>query len=66
MDELLDMVVNDASASDITDKIKDILYTKSSERIDGMNANVGGRSQYVAFISAKSCAGLPSTRRCIQ
>ena len=40
MDELLDMVVNDASASDITDKIKDILYTKSSERIDGMKPSV--------------------------
>ena len=40
MDELLDMVVNDASASDITDKIKDILYTKSSERIDGMKPTV--------------------------
>lgn len=40
MDELLDMVVNDASASDITDKIKDMLYTKSSGKIEGLRPDV--------------------------
>ncbi len=34
MDELLDMVVTDESPSQISDKIKDILYAKSAERVD--------------------------------
>ena len=40
MDELLDMVVNDASPSDVSDKIKDILYTKSSEKIEGIRPEI--------------------------
>ena len=34
MDELMDMMVDDASASQISDKIKDLLYAKSAERVD--------------------------------
>ena len=34
MEELLDMIVTDESPSQISDKIKDLLFTKSSERID--------------------------------
>tara|TARA_A100001201_G_C3996321_1_gene173160 strand:- start:393 stop:629 length:237 start_codon:yes stop_codon:yes gene_type:complete len=34
MDELMDMMVSDESASQISDKIKDILYGKAAERID--------------------------------
>ena len=34
MDELMDMMVDDASASQISDKLKDLLYTKSAERVD--------------------------------
>ena len=30
----MDMMVDDASASQISDKIKDILYAKSAERVD--------------------------------
>ena len=34
MDDLLDMIASDDSPSQISDKIKDILFTKSSEKID--------------------------------
>ena len=34
MDELMDMMVDDASASQISDKIKDLLYAKSAERVE--------------------------------
>ena len=40
MDELLDMVVNDASPAEVTDKIKDILYTKSSEKIETLRPDI--------------------------
>ena len=30
----MDMMVDDASASQISDKLKDLLYTKSAERVD--------------------------------
>ena len=32
----MDMMVADASASDISDKIKEILYTKSAEKVDAV------------------------------
>ena len=41
MDDLMDMMVADASASDISDKIKEILYTKSAERIETARPRVG-------------------------
>jgi hypothetical protein len=34
MDELMDMIVSDESPSQISDKIKDILFAKSAEKID--------------------------------
>ena len=34
MDELMDMIAADDSASQVSDKIKDILYAKSSQRVD--------------------------------
>ena len=34
MDELMDMMVDDASASQISDKMKDLLFEKSAERVD--------------------------------
>ena len=36
MEELVNMIATDASAADISDQIKDILYAKSAERIDGL------------------------------
>jgi len=34
MDELMDMIVSDESPSQISDKIKDILFSKAAERVD--------------------------------
>lgn len=36
MEELIDLVATDASASDISAKIKELLFAKSSERIEAM------------------------------
>jgi|TARA_Y100000004_G_scaffold59917_1_gene66810 hypothetical protein len=40
MDELMDMMVSDESPSQISDKIKDILYGKAAERIDAFRPMV--------------------------
>ena len=34
MDDLLDMIAADESPSQISDKIKELLFTRSSEKID--------------------------------
>lgn len=34
MDDLLDMIATDESPSQISDKIKDLLFAKTSERVD--------------------------------
>ena len=34
MDELLDMIITDGSPSQISDTIKDLLFSKTSERVD--------------------------------
>ena len=34
MDDLLDMIIADESPSQVSDKIKELLFTKSAERID--------------------------------
>jgi hypothetical protein len=34
MDELMDMIAADDSASQVSDKIKDILYAKSADEIE--------------------------------
>ena len=34
MEDVIDLIATDASASDISDKIKSILYTKAAERIE--------------------------------
>ena len=40
-DDLMDMMVDDASSAAISDKIKEILYTKSAEKIDAARPLVG-------------------------
>ena len=40
MDELLDMIATDASATDISDSIKDTLYAKAAERINSQRPDV--------------------------
>ncbi len=50
MDELLDMIIADESPSQISDKIKDILFTKSAEKIDSFRPEIAaglfGEDQY--------------------
>ena len=40
MDELMDMIASDEAPSQISDKIKDLLFTKSAERVDGFRPEV--------------------------
>ena len=40
MDELLDMIATDKSASDISDSIKDTLYSKAAERIQAQKPSI--------------------------
>ncbi len=40
MEDLIDLIATDGSASDVSDRIKDILYAKSAERIDQLKAPV--------------------------
>ena len=40
MDELLDMIATDASATDISDSIKDTLYAKAAERIHSQRPDI--------------------------
>ena len=40
MEDLIDLIVTDASASDVSDKIKDVLFAKSAEKIDTIKPNV--------------------------
>ena len=40
MDELMDMIVTDESPSQISDKIKDLLFAKTSERVDSFKPHV--------------------------
>tara|TARA_B100000287_G_C20183195_1_gene603014 strand:+ start:228 stop:413 length:186 start_codon:yes stop_codon:yes gene_type:complete len=40
MEDIVDLIATDSSASDISDKIKDMLYAKSAERIEGMKPDI--------------------------
>ena len=40
MEELVDLIATDASASDVTDKIKDALMAKAAARIDAFKPEV--------------------------
>ena len=40
MDDIVDLIATDASASDISNRIKDMLYAKSAERIEGSKSLV--------------------------
>jgi hypothetical protein len=40
MDDLLDMIAADESPSQISDKIKELLFTKSAEKIDDFQTRV--------------------------
>ena len=40
MEELVDLIATDASASDVSDKIKDALMSKAAARIDALKPNI--------------------------
>jgi hypothetical protein len=40
MEEIVNLIGSESPASDITDKIKDVLYTKASERIDDYRTDI--------------------------
>ena len=40
MDDLLDMIISDESPTNVSDKIKEILYTKSAEKIEAIRPGV--------------------------
>ena len=40
MDELMDMIMTDESPSSVSDKIKEILFAKSAEKIDSFRPTV--------------------------
>jgi hypothetical protein len=40
MDDLMDMIATDESPSQISDKIKELLFSKASERIDEFRPSV--------------------------
>ena len=40
MDDLLDMIQTDESPSQVSDKIKELLFAKSAEKIDGHRSSV--------------------------
>jgi len=49
MEDVIDLIATDSSASEISDKIKDILYSKAAERIDSLrpvisNSIFGGQT----------------------
>jgi hypothetical protein len=40
MDELMNMIVSDESPSNISDKIKDLLFAKSADKVDNVKPTV--------------------------
>ena len=42
MEELVVLIATDGSASDVHSKIKDLLYARSADKIEGMKPNFSG------------------------
>tara|TARA_B100001029_G_scaffold126764_1_gene105847 strand:+ start:283 stop:453 length:171 start_codon:yes stop_codon:yes gene_type:complete len=42
MDDIIDLIATDASASDVSDKIKDTLFAKAAERVEASKPIVAG------------------------
>ena len=40
MEELIDLIATDGAASDVSDKIKELLYTKAADRVDSARPHV--------------------------
>jgi hypothetical protein len=50
MEDVIDLIATDSSASEISDKIKDALYSKAAERVDALrpvvaNSLFGGETE---------------------
>ena len=43
MDDLIDLIATDSSPSEVTDKIKDVLYGKAAERIDAFKPDIASQ-----------------------
>jgi|TARA_B100001094_G_scaffold262335_1_gene263442 hypothetical protein len=41
MDDLMDMILQDESPNNISDKIKNVLFAKSAEKIDALKPSIG-------------------------
>jgi len=40
MEELIDLIATDGSPSDVSNKIKELLYTKAAERVDAARPEI--------------------------
>jgi len=40
MEDIVNLIATDASATDISDKMKDLLFAKAAEKIDAQKASV--------------------------
>ena len=40
MEEIIDLIATDSAASEVTTKLKDILFAKSAEKIEGQRPNI--------------------------
>jgi len=40
MEDVIDLIATDSAASDITDRIKEVLYGKAGEKIEGLRPEV--------------------------
>ena len=40
MEDIIDLIATDSAASEVTDKLKDILFTKSAERSESQRRNI--------------------------
>ena len=50
MEDVIDLIATDSSASEISDQIKDLLYSKAAERVDALrpvvaNSLFGGETE---------------------
>ena len=40
MEDIIDLIATDSAASEVTDKLKDVLFAKSAERIEAQRPNI--------------------------
>ena len=43
MDNIIDLIATDAKPNEISDQIKDLLYAKSADKIEGIKPNVAAK-----------------------